>query len=147
VVPQVAEWAVGGSWENVIHDRLHAAGHRFRLVPEARVLQNLSYRMGAFCADRYRHGRAFGATRAKGLPAGKRLVLLAASPALPLLLAARILRAAPAPERRDLPRGLPAMLLFLSAWALGEAAGYAGSGRNDTSARETQVTHRTDPAA
>lgn len=124
VVPQVAAWACEGSWENVIHDRLHAAGHGFRLVPGARVLQNLTYRLGEFCRDRFAHGRGYAATRAAGASAWKRLGLLAATPALPLVLGGRILRAVPPPERRDLSRGLAAMLLFLSAWALGEAAGY-----------------------
>ena len=124
VVPQVAGWATQGSWENVIHDRLQAAGHGFKLVPGARVKQNLTYRLAAFCRDRYEHGRAYGGTRARGLPGWKRVALLAVTPVLPLLLAARVLRTVAPAERRYLPRGLAAMLLFLSAWSAGEAAGY-----------------------
>ena len=124
MVQQVAEWASQGSWENVIHDRLHAAGHGFKLVPGARVKQNLTYRLAAFCRDRYEHGRAYAATRASGMPAWKRIALLAATPLLPLILAGRVWRTVEPAERRYLPRGLAAMLVFLSAWALGEAAGY-----------------------
>lgn len=125
VVPLVAEWAGRGAWENVIHDRLHAAGHGFRLVPAARVRQNLTYRLGEFCRDRFAHGRAYAATRAAGLAGWKRLALLATTPALPFVLAGRAIRSADPAERRYLPRGLVAMLVFLSAWSLGEATGYA----------------------
>jgi len=125
VVPQIADWASRGSWENVIHDRLHAAGQGFKLVPRARVRQNLTYHLAAFCRDRYEHGRAYGATRASGMPAWKRVALLAVTPVLPFVLAARVLRTVAPEERRYLPRGLATMLVFLSAWTLGEAAGYA----------------------
>jgi GT2 family glycosyltransferase len=129
VVDDVARWAREGSWENVIHDRLHAAGHRFRLVPEAVVRQNLRYGFGAFCRDRFAHGRAYAETRADGMPGWRRGLLAAATPALPAMLGFRILRAMRPAERRDLPRGLPAMLCFLSAWAAGEAAGYLTGSR------------------
>jgi len=125
VVAEVAEWARNGSWENVIHDRLHAAGRRFRLVPAAVVRQNLTYGLGAFCRDRFQHGRAYAATRSAGLSAWHRVGRLAGTPLLPLVLARRIYHSVRPAERRYWARGLPAMLTFLSAWALGEAAGYA----------------------
>jgi hypothetical protein len=129
VVPDVARWALTGRWENVIHDRLQASGERFRLVPDAVVRQNLSYGLGAFCRDRFAHGRAYAETRADGMPGWRRGLLAAATPALPAMLGFRILRAMRPAERRDLPRGLPAMLCFLSAWAAGEAAGYLTGSR------------------
>lgn len=125
VVPQVAAWALEGSWENVIHDRLHAGGHRFRLVPPARIRQNLSYHLASFCADRFEHGLDYAATRAQRLPVWRRAALIAASPVLPLLLATRVARSVNAEERRHFVRALPATLAFLSAWAVGEAVGYA----------------------
>lgn len=130
VVPEVAKWAQEGSWEDVIHGRLHAAGHRFRLVPAATVRQNHTYGLWAFCRDRFEHGRVYAAIRVRGFPKWRRMALLAGTPLLPALLAGRIIRSAHAEERHCLPRGLPAMLAFLTAWALGEAAGYAiGSAR------------------
>jgi GT2 family glycosyltransferase len=124
VVTAVAEWARAGSWENVIHDRLYAEGRRFRLVPAARIRQNLSYGLRGFCRDRFTHGRGYAATRSAGLSGMRRLLHVLGTPALPVVLALRIHRSVDPDERRYWMRGFPAMLLFLSAWALGEAAGY-----------------------
>ena len=125
VASKVAAWALEGSWENVIHDRLYEQGYRFGLVPAARIRQNLSYRLVAFCRDRFEHGRDYAATRARPLTVWRRAALVAASPLLPLLLAARVARSVDADARRHFPRALPATLAFLSAWAAGEALGYA----------------------
>lgn len=129
IISEVAAWATAGSWENVIHDRLHAAGRRFRLVPAARIRQNLNYRVGAFCRDRFEHGRDYATTRALGLPRWRRAALAAATPVLPVLLAARIARAMDPEERREFPRALPATLTFLAAWSVGEAVGYLRGGQ------------------
>lgn len=126
VVAEVAAWARKGDWENVIHDRLHAAGRRFRLVPGARIRQNQSYRLAAFCRDRFEHGRDYAATRGRELPLWRRVALAATTPLLPALLTARIARSADPEERREFRRALPATLTFLAAWSLGEAAGYVG---------------------
>ena len=130
VVPEVAAWAREGQWENVIHDRLYAAGRRFRLVPAARIRQNQSYRLGAFCRDRFEHGRDYAATRGRGLPLWRRAALAATTPLLPALLTARIARLVDPEERRELPRALPATLEFLAAWSFGEATGYVRGGRS-----------------
>lgn len=124
VVAEVAEWASQGSWEGVIHDRLYAAGRHFRVVPSALVRQNQRYRLADFCRESFRHGREYGATRAAALSALRRMLLFAGTPALPFLLAARIRQASDSEERRHFVRALPATLTFLSAWSLGEAAGY-----------------------
>jgi GT2 family glycosyltransferase len=129
VVAEVAAWARDGEWENVIHDRLHASGRRFRLVPAARIRQNLSYRLAPFCRDRFEHGRDYAAMRARGLPLWRRAALVAATPVLPALLAARVARLVDPRERPEFRRALPATLMFLAAWSIGEAVGYAsGSG-------------------
>lgn len=125
VIGQVATWAGEGLWENVIHDRLRQAGRRFRLVPAARIRQNQSYRLAAFCRDRFEHGRDYAATRSRSLPVWRRAILLAATPLLPGLLAARIARLTDPDARLDFGRALPATMTFLAAWSLGEAAGYA----------------------
>lgn len=124
VVSDVANWAQHGSWENVIHERLFADGHLFRLVPTARVRQNLHYTLGAFAVDRFAHGRDFAATRSRNLPVWRRAILAAATPILPMILARRIARAVDPIERPLFGRALPATLAFLSAWAAGEATGY-----------------------
>ena len=124
VVGDVASWASRGEWENVIHTRLHDAGRVIRLVPSARVRQNLRYGIAAFCRDRFEHGRDFAATRARGITAVRRAVLAAGTVALPPVLAWRIARLADRGEREQFVRALPMTLLFLAAWSAGEAAGY-----------------------
>jgi hypothetical protein len=129
IARRVTKLATGGGWENVIHDELFASGARFRLVPHARVRQNLSYSVGPFCRDRYEHGRDYARTRARGLPAMRRMVMAAATPVLPVVLASRVARAVDREERPHFARALPATLTFLSAWAVGEAVGYLTAGR------------------
>jgi hypothetical protein len=124
VSAQVASWALEGAWENVIHGRLFDAGSGFRLVPGARIMQNLTYRFGAFCRDRYEHGVGYARTRSQGMPVTKRLVHAATSPGLPLILASRISRAVSEDERPFFTRSLPATLAFLGAWSWGELVGY-----------------------
>ena len=128
VVSRVARWCDDGEWENVIHDRLRASGHRFRLVPEARVQLNASHAVGAFCKNRFQHGRAYAEARARTLPGWRRMALAAGTLLLPPLFAARIARSVQPEEREDFPRALPMTLTYLSAWALGEAVGYVGGG-------------------
>lgn len=125
VVDAVAEWALGGCWEGVIHDRLYAAGHRFRLVPAARIRQNHRYGLGAFCRDRFEHGRAHAATRRRHLTSLQKAIYCAGSPLLPAILGWRILRAVSPEERPYLLKGLPSLVAFLLAWSVGEAVGYA----------------------
>lgn len=124
IVGEVASWALAGDWEDVIHHRLAARGLRFRVMPAARVGQNLHYDFGAFCRDRYEHGRDYARVRSRGLAAPKRLVMAAATPLLPPLLASRIWRSAGRAAPATFGRALPWTLAFLTAWAVGEAVGY-----------------------
>ena len=59
------------------------------------------------------------------MPGAKRVLYLALSPAIPLILGAKVVRTALArPEtRRALPRAAAALGLFLLAWGAGEARG------------------------
>lgn len=124
VVAQVAAWAGQGDWEGVIHDRLYADGRRFRVVPSAMMRQNQHYRLSAFCRESFGHGRDYGTTRAATLSPAGRMLRLVSMFGLPFLLAARIRQAVAPEERRDFGRALPATLVFLAAWSLGEALGY-----------------------
>lgn len=125
IVDSVAEWARAGSWEGVIHDRLHVAGRHFRLVPAARIRQNQTYGLGPFCRERFEHGRAHAATRRQQLSLWQKALLFAGSPVLPVILGSRILREVSPEERPYLLKGLPSLAAFLLAWSLGEAVGYA----------------------
>lgn len=124
VSADAAAWAAAGSWEDVIHQRLAEAGVRARFVPGARVLQNTTYRLGAFCVDRYEHGHDYARARLGEHPGASRAVRLLATPLLPLVLAARVGRAAAAESPGAFALALPFTLTFLTAWAVGEAVGY-----------------------
>jgi glycosyl transferase family 2 len=125
IVPDVAAWCDNGDWESVIHDRLHASGHTLLAVAAARVRQNESYEFAAFCRNRFEHGRTYAAVRAATWPLWRRVLHMVMTPLLPPLLAVRIAGAVSAEEKPDLWRAMPATLVYLCAWALGEAAGYA----------------------
>jgi glycosyltransferase involved in cell wall biosynthesis len=125
VVGEVAAWARQGEWENVAHQRLTARGRVLRFIPDAVIYQNKRYRFGAFCLDRYAHGRDYARTRLAQERSSRRWVLLALSPLLPVVLTFRVARAAANRRWRTFLRALPATAAFLSAWAVGEAVGYA----------------------
>jgi hypothetical protein len=137
VAGEVAAWARRGDWEDVAHARLAAQGRVLRFVPDAVVFQNARYRLGAFCADRFAHGRDFARTRYAGAAGSPgRWMRLALSPVLPFVLAARVARAAASTRLGPFLRALPATLTFLAAWSLGEAEGYANGPRSVTGGGE-----------
>jgi hypothetical protein len=116
-----------------LHEELRRRGHRLYLERSAVSYHVFITRLAPFLKEHFHIGRAFAATRAGSWPAGKRWFYAAASPALPLLRGARIVR-----RMREggwlgdlLPRVLPALGLGLAASAAGEAIGYArGIGRS-----------------
>jgi hypothetical protein len=124
VLDEVITWARRGEWENVAHDRLFARGSILRFARTAEIYQNKSYRFGAFCADRFEHGRDYARRRLVEEPYTNRWVHLAATPLLPLLLTGRVARAAGPTRWATFLRALPATLAFLTAWSVGEAWGY-----------------------
>lgn len=126
VCADAAVWALAGDWEGVIHHRLAARGARFSLIPDAVVEQNLHYQFGAFCADRYQHALEYARVRRKGWGIGKRLAMAGATPLLPALLTWRAWRNAGRSNPGGFMKALPCTVGFLSAWAMGEAAGYLG---------------------
>lgn len=124
VIHEVVRWAQQGEWENVAHNRLLARGSAMRFVRTAAIYQNKNYRFGEFCVDRYEHGRDFARKRLVEEPGTRRWLMLCATPLLPVLLTYRIAKAA-APERwTTFLRALPVTFAFLTAWSVGEAAGY-----------------------
>jgi hypothetical protein len=81
--------------------------------------------LGELVRERMAWGRLFGALRASGATPARRLLRVAASPLVPAVMFARILR-----DRLGKPPGpgrflaiAPATVLLLAAWAAGEAAG------------------------
>ncbi len=124
VIADVIEWAQDGEWENVAHSRLVAQGSMLRFARTAAIYQNQTYRLSGFCVDRYEHGRDYARKRLTEEPGASRWLLLAASPLLPPLLTWRVARAAARSRWGTFMRALPATMLFLTAWSVGEAVGY-----------------------
>lgn len=125
-LPNVVAWTSAGAWENVVHDRLRAAGASLVFDPAARVGQNLTYSFRSFMADRYRHGHDYARVRLAESPTENRWVRIVASLMLPPLLTYRVSRTAVGSARRavEFARALPFTMAFLAAWAAGEAVGY-----------------------
>ena len=116
----------GEFWEQEAHRALRGGGEALVFVPGMRVQQVGSPPAGAFLGDRMRHGRRFGADRARRHATPWRLAALCAAPLIPLVVlakvVARVLRA-----RRPWSRlagALPALAACCVAWGLGEASGY-----------------------
>jgi GT2 family glycosyltransferase len=124
VIADVIGWAQEGEWENVAHTRLVARGSMLRFARTAAIYQNQSYSLSAFCADRFEHGRDYARKRLVEEPGSRRWFLLAASPLLPPLLTWRVARASARSRWGTFLRALPATVLFLTAWSIGEAVGY-----------------------
>jgi GT2 family glycosyltransferase len=124
VIADVIGWAQEGEWENVAHTRLVARGSMLRFARTAAIYQNQSYSLSAFCVDRYEHGRDYARKRLVEEPGARRWFLLAVSPLLPPLLTWRVARASARNRLGTFLRALPATMLFLTAWSVGEAVGY-----------------------
>ena len=124
VIADVIGWAQEGEWENVAHTRLVARGSMLRFARTAAIYQNQSYSLAAFCADRYEHGRDYARKRLVEEPGARRWFLFVASPLLPALLTWRVARASARNRLGTFVRALPATMLFLTAWSVGEAVGY-----------------------
>jgi hypothetical protein len=121
-----------GFWEPSFHARFRDAGMMLEFDPELRVVHRNRYTTRQFFSQRLAHGRAFGLARAEQLSTGKRILLIALSPLLPIVFMAKIvtgvLRRGGYTSRLLL--AFPWLLVFLLGWGLGEAKGYlaAGSG-------------------
>ncbi len=116
---------------NAVAQDLRRRGYRLYLEPAAK-LSHLNVSMpGPWLAERYLAGRILGGARAAIWPHRRRLLYLAGSIAIPLVL---FLRAARVARRLRLswPRLAavsPALFVGSLAWALGEVIGYIfGSG-------------------
>ncbi len=113
------------AWENVIHESLRS--HDVRLHHDSRlpVLHHKHYSVGEYASQRYLYSRAFAGARASGRPASWRVAYALMAAALPLLILLRIARRATSAReyRSTMLMGMPLLVLFCTAWALGEAHG------------------------
>jgi hypothetical protein len=126
--PDLEEWL---DFESLLHRELRARGWRLVLAPEARSHHFSISRPASWLAVTYLQSRVFGGRRLGGAGIAKRALYLAAIPLVPAIRLRRVLRdIRRARTGPSLVRTVPALLLGLTASAIGEAAGYAlGPGR------------------
>lgn len=121
-----ADLTAQGFWEYTVNERLHRDGHALLLTPALRVTHACAPSAWQFCRQRFAHGRVFGVWRASVASTARRAVYLAASPAIPFAVLAKITSRVVANGRHvgSFVRALPLVVLFTLAWAGGEALGY-----------------------
>lgn len=112
--------------ETTVHWALQRNGSTLELAPEMVVEQDRgSLSLRALLVERIQFGRLYAYTRARELPVHRRILLAPATVILPLLLLSRIARRQwRGPTFRHFVRALPALIVLLSAWSLGECLGY-----------------------
>ena len=116
-----------GFWKTFHCRALEAAGETLARDPRPLVYTRRRTRFGGIVRRRLRHGRCFGAMRARGLGAATRAGYTVAAPALPAILGVRTLRHLAAAGRLDVSiLGLaPLLLLLHGLWVAGEWIGNA----------------------
>lgn len=112
-----------GFWEVDVHRRLRQRGLTLVAVADAAATLIGAPAPRHIVRERFRHGRHFGAWRARS--AARRVRTVLAAPLVPLVLLGRIARRIwPFPNHRlRFIAALPWLLVFVTAWAVGEAAG------------------------
>ena len=116
--------------EATVHWALADRGLGLRLSDQPLVHHRRSpMGLAAIVRERIAWGRVFGQTRGRQLSRGTCLGLAAASPLLPWILLVRIARNQLLKRRpwRSTALALPALVLLLTFWSLGEFLGYAES--------------------
>ena len=116
--------------EATVHWALADRGLGLRLSDQPLVHHRRSpMGLGAILRERIAWGRVFGQTRGRQLSRGACLGLAAASPLLPGILLLRIVRSQLRKRRpwSSTALALPAMVLLLMFWSLGEFLGYGES--------------------
>jgi hypothetical protein len=121
-----------GRWEGWLHDRLRGRGFVLYGDPAAGIDHVKDFGIGDFTSQRFHYARAYAAMRAEEMGT-KRYVYAAGAPAILPLLYARVARNVlrRRRHRRELVLATPLLVLYLTATAAGEAAGFAfGGGRS-----------------
>jgi len=115
-----------GYWEPVLHPVLRREGVELWRAPDVVVRQGRSAGFTAFARQRLAHGRRYGHQRGAHFGRRRNAVGVAAAPAVPFLMTARVARAV---ASRGRYRGrfvaaLPLILAFNGIWAYAEARGH-----------------------
>lgn len=120
-----------GGWENRLHDAFKTDGIPLTCRPEIVVGHKMHYTFGLYMSQRYLYSRSYAGARSEGAGFAKRMTMGLASLALPPILFWRTVSRIRAKGRHlgELARSLPLLVMFVVAWAAGEAVGYvAGPG-------------------
>lgn len=112
-------------WESFLHARLRELGASFYSEPEMLVFHQKEFGFRYFLSQRYHYSRSFAGMRVREWPWWKRLAYACATPLLPPLLLARMIRTVYKKRRnwREFDLALPHMVTFLVSWGWGEAVG------------------------
>lgn len=122
-----------GFWEVFFNESLKRDGHELFLQPSAVVLHRKSYEFAGVASQFYHQGRSFAARRAESFTFGRKLIFIAASLALPILLSFRVIKRVIEKQRRfgKLILSLPYLSILTSVWSFGELCGYLyGEGKS-----------------
>jgi glycosyltransferase involved in cell wall biosynthesis len=116
-----------GRWEDDFHSAMRRDGVALTCRPDITVGHKMHYRMSEYVSQRYLYARAHAGMKRAGISLVSRALFTAGSFALPPLLLARIVNRVLASHRHhaELVQSLPLLFVFVSAWAAGEAVGYA----------------------
>lgn len=122
-----------GFYEEIVHGELQRRGHSLYLAPSAVVHHNKEYSLSSALAEAFHHARTYGAKRISGAFPSKRVMYVAGSILLPIVLPVRtivrVLRKGR--HRKALGQSLPYLVLLLAGWSCGEFSGYVlGEGKS-----------------
>lgn len=121
-----------GHWETWLHPRLLSAGIELYSDPDIVIDHVKDFGIREFTSQRYHYARSHAGMRNPELGT-RRVVYALGSPAIVPLMYRRIARNVRSRRRHRVRFALatPLLLFYLSAWAAGEAVGYAlGGGRS-----------------
>lgn len=120
-----------GKWENHLHDVLRSQGVELVCRPEIVVGHKKHYTFEEYLTQRFYYARSYAGARVRGKNPIVKLAYGVGSFALPPVLLARTLTRLIEKRQntRFLIESVPAITVFIFAWALGEAVGsVAGEG-------------------
>jgi len=126
VLEQGKEFVAPQFWKAYWCRRLQAEGIRLHSAPSIVVYYRKSFGLVPYLLHRFHNGRCFAGIRLRELSRLRRAFYVAAAPALPIVLTARMLRRTLGKRRHltELALSLPISLLAIVSWALGELCGY-----------------------
>jgi hypothetical protein len=117
--------AAEGGWEDRLHSALRRDGVVLRSRSDLTVGHRMHYTAALYTAQRYLFSRSWAGLRVRGAPLAQRLLVGAASAALPPVLLSRVVSTVwrKGLYRRELLHSFPLLVWFTTVWAVGEVVG------------------------